>query len=182
MLIYTYLNIDECLLTFSMQQQRFKLKISINYAIISERLLVALNAVEVIWFPITHLLAKLMIVSIHAWLDKDQVTRHVKKVSGSIHNTFSGWFYFTFLGWEVCSTLSGLFHLHMWVWEVGTTLSGLFHLHMWGWEVGTALSGLFHLHMWSWEVGTTLSGLFHLLMWGWNFHFNTILKCETTRT
>ncbi len=32
MLIYLYLDVDECWLTYSMPQQRFKLHISLNYA------------------------------------------------------------------------------------------------------------------------------------------------------
>ncbi len=71
MLTYIYLNVDDCWLTSSMPQQTFKIQIVLNYAVIpenviSERLVVALKAVEVNWF----ILANLITISIHAWLTK----------------------------------------------------------------------------------------------------------------
>ncbi len=46
----------------------------LNYAVIPEtyffRLLVALKAVEMNWFPFTYILANLIRNSIHAWLTK----------------------------------------------------------------------------------------------------------------
>ncbi len=39
MFTYTYLNVDECWLKSSMPQQRFKLQILLNYAVIREKVI-----------------------------------------------------------------------------------------------------------------------------------------------
>ncbi len=39
MLTYIYVNVDDCLLTYSMPQQRFKLQIVINYVVIPENII-----------------------------------------------------------------------------------------------------------------------------------------------
>ncbi len=39
MLTYIYFNVDDCLLTYSIQQQRFKLQIVINYVVIPENII-----------------------------------------------------------------------------------------------------------------------------------------------
>ncbi len=57
--------------TSYMHQQMFKLQISLNYALIpeivvSEMIGLAIKAVDVNWFHVTHVLANLIINSIHA--------------------------------------------------------------------------------------------------------------------
>ncbi len=57
----------------TMPLQKFKLQMSLNYVVIPEnrffrRVFVALEAVKVNWFPVTHLLANLITNSIHVWL------------------------------------------------------------------------------------------------------------------
>ncbi len=59
-----------------MRQQRLKLQIPLNYTIIpenvvSERVVVDPKAGGINWFHVTHLLANLIISSIHAWLDRN---------------------------------------------------------------------------------------------------------------
>ncbi len=53
-----------------MQQQRSKLHIFLNYAVIPEDVnsdrVVALKAVDINWFHVTHIFTNLMINSIHA--------------------------------------------------------------------------------------------------------------------
>ncbi len=89
MFIYIYLNMDECWLSSSMPQQRFKLQLLLKYAVIPEfffffwRLRVALKVVEVNWFPLTYILANLITNSIHAWLTKDY------RSSGMIYEVLS---------------------------------------------------------------------------------------------
>ncbi len=39
MLTYIYLNVDDCWLTFSIPQQRFKLQILLSYAVITENII-----------------------------------------------------------------------------------------------------------------------------------------------
>ncbi len=58
---YIYLNVDECWLTSSMLEQRFKLQIVINYVVIPENVVsVVLKVVEENWFPVTYILANLI--------------------------------------------------------------------------------------------------------------------------
>ncbi len=55
MLTYIYLNVDECWLISSKQQQMCKLQIFLNYAIIPKLLFLEVN-----WFNVTHVLANLI--------------------------------------------------------------------------------------------------------------------------
>ncbi len=57
MLTYIYLNVDDSRLTSSMPQQKLKLQIPLNCALIPENV-VAFKAVEVNWFPFTYILDK----------------------------------------------------------------------------------------------------------------------------
>ncbi len=82
MLTYKYLNVDDCWLTSSMPQQRFKLQNLLNYSCNSRKsylwsLVGDPKAVEVNWFPFTCIHANSITNSIHAWL-----TKHYTRWSG----------------------------------------------------------------------------------------------------
>ncbi len=69
--LHIHLNVDEWWLTSSMPQQRFKLQMLLNCAVIQEkvifdRIVIALKFVEVNWFLFTDILANLITNSIHA--------------------------------------------------------------------------------------------------------------------
>ncbi len=66
MLTYTYLNVNDCWLTSSMSQQRFKLQLLLNCN--SRKCHFWRLVVEMNWFLFTYILANLITNSIHAWL------------------------------------------------------------------------------------------------------------------
>ncbi len=71
MLTYIYLKVDECWLTSSMHQQRFKLHMSFNYAVIWEK--TVYESSWNCWSELVpcHSCTNLMINAINAWVDKD---------------------------------------------------------------------------------------------------------------